>query len=302
MPKKTLLVNSMTGFGTATGLAEGHRWSLEVRSVNGRGLDLRLRVPDSVEGLEKALRDRLSKALKRGSVSVGLRLNRDEGSAAIAVDPARIEAALDLVTAVETAAGHRGLGLAPMSAADILSLRGVMDGTREEATTAPLLAPLLASFDAAMVDFLAMRQSEGAAIDAVLRNQIDEVAVLVEKSVVAAGSRADRVRTALNTALAQIVEAHDKVDPGRVETELALLAVKADITEEIDRLRAHVNAAHDLLDQGGAVGRKLDFLMQEFNREANTLCSKAQSAELTRIGLDLKAVIDQMREQVQNVE
>jgi uncharacterized protein (TIGR00255 family) len=177
----------------------------------------------------------------------------------------------------------------------------VLTQTRPEAD--PELAPaLLADLDALIAEFDAMRAAEGAVLAAALTARIDEIAALVDRAEARLPDRAEQTRAALRRALDAITAEDSPVDADRLARELALLAVKADVTEEIDRLRAHVQAARDLLGQGGAVGRRLDFLTQEFNREANTLCSKAQYTALTRIGLDLKAVIDQMREQTRNLE
>ncbi|MWD28885.1 DUF1732 domain-containing protein, partial [Aquicoccus sp. SCR17] len=191
-------------------------------------------------------------------------------------------------------------------AADLLALRGVMEPAQasedDEAGRAALARAVQAGLDAALEDFLEMRRSEGAALAALLEDHLAEIAALTEQAAEEAEARRPEAATALRAALARVMENAENADPDRVAQELALLAVKADVTEELDRLRAHVAAARDLLAAGGAVGRRLDFLMQEFNREANTLCSKSQASVLTATGLELKAVIERMREQVQNVE
>jgi len=291
----------MTGLGAAAGQGAGHRWTVEIRSVNARGLDVRLRIPEGIEGLEKGLRDMVGAAATRGNVNVTLRLARDEGAEVARLDPAKLERVLVALAEVEAAAAARGLVLAPSTGVEILGLRGVLDNPAETEAGTELLAPLLASATEALAAFAEMRATEGAALAGVLNGQVDEVERLTALAVDAAGKRVVRIRAAIDTAMTAILD-KTAADPERLESELAMIAVKADVTEEIDRLRAHVEAARTLLGGGGAIGRKLDFLTQEFNREANTLCSKAQSTELTRIGLDLKAVIDQMREQVQNVE
>jgi uncharacterized protein (TIGR00255 family) len=192
--------------------------------------------------------------------------------------------------------------LQPVRATDVAAMRGVLDPAQGEADQSALLAALMADFEALVADFGAARRAEGARIGAVIAQQVERIAALTEAAAEAAEARRPAVQRALNEALARVLEGAAEADPQRVAQELAMLAVKADVTEEIDRLHAHVAAARSLLADGGAVGRRLDFLMQEFMREANTLCSKSGSTELTRIGLDLKTVIDQMREQVQNVE
>ncbi|WP_090267285.1 YicC/YloC family endoribonuclease [Thalassovita taeanensis] len=292
----------MTGFASGTGTAPPFNWSWELRSVNAKGLDLRLRVPDWIEGLEAALRARLSRAMGRGSVTLSLRVQRDETAGDLAVNEAVLASVLTAMARIEEQAMDVGLSLAPATPADILSVRGVLEQTSPEQSTAALLEALLAGFDPVLATFLDMRASEGQALSAVLARQVGEIGDLVEAAATTATARKPEMAAALRTSLARVLDNTDGADPQRVAQELALIAVKTDVTEEIDRLRAHVAAARTLLHECTPVGRKLDFLMQEFNREANTLCSKSQSAALTRIGLDLKTVIDQMREQVQNVE
>ena len=177
-----------------------------------------------------------------------------------------------------------------------------MTAREDDSTTESLLPTLQADLESLLKDFLAMRAREGALIADVLIGQLTEIESLVAQAQTAAESRRDVQKQAVTNALARVLDTGAEVDPERLRQELALIAIKADVTEEIDRLRAHIAAARALMYKGGAVGRKLDFLAQEFNREANTLCSKSQSKELTSIGLDLKAAIEQMREQIQNLE
>jgi len=209
---------------------------------------------------------------------------------------------LKAMAEVEQTAMDAGLTLAPANAADVLAVRGVLDTSAAEIDTAPLRAAILADLPALMGEFAAMRAAEGAVLARLIGAQLDEVARLTEAATHEAAARRAAASGHLREALAKVLENVDGVDETRLAQELALLAVKNDVTEELDRLGAHIGAARALLADGGPVGRKFDFLMQEFMREANTLCSKAQSMALTRIGLDLKTVIDQMREQVQNVE
>jgi uncharacterized protein (TIGR00255 family) len=291
----------MTGFATGRGEGEGHEWTWELRSVNARGFDLRLRLPDWIEGLEPAVRARLSKSCARGAVTVSLRISAAAGAAAPALDPARLDAALGALAEVEARAREAGVDLAPANAAQVLALRGVMAEAAAAAAGPALRDALLADLEGVVESFLAMRAAEGRELEAVLRRELDEIGRLTEAAADAAEARREDSARALREALARVADAVE-VDEARVAQELALLAVKADVTEELDRLRAHVAAARALLEEDAPAGRRLDFLTQEFNREANTLCSKSGHAELTRIGLDLKAVIDRMREQVQNVE
>ncbi|MGR3315557.1 YicC/YloC family endoribonuclease [Roseovarius indicus] len=296
------MLRSMTAFAAAKGAQDGFSWTWEMRSVNGKGLDLRLRVPDWVDGLEAGLRARAGKALGRGNVSLNLRLVRDDGAGALAVNAAQLEDVLTAMAEVENRAMARGVTLAPATAADLLGLRGVLDtGAGEDDTTA-LCKTLLADFETVLAAFLDMRATEGRALAAVLTAQLDDIERLTGEAAQAAEARRPEMEQAFKAALARVMETADTADEARIAQEMALIAVKADVTEELDRLRAHVAAARDLLAAGSPVGRKLDFLSQEFNREANTLCSKAQNKALTATGLELKTVIDQMREQVQNVE
>ena len=296
---------SMTGFAAKKGQGAGHSWTWDLRSVNGKGLDLRLRVPDWIDGLELALRGELAKGLGRGNVSLSLKVSRDglaDGAEALRVNTPALAQVLAALSQVENAAMDAGVTLAQATAADVLGVRGVLDSSAVDIDTAPLRAAVLADLSGLLSDFNAMRGAEGAALNAVIAGQLDRIAGLVTQAGIEAAARRDASAGALREALAKVLANSDGVDETRLAQELALIAVKNDVQEELDRLAAHVDAARALLSDPGAVGRKFDFLMQEFMREANTLCSKAQSLALTRIGLDLKTVIDQMREQVQNVE
>jgi uncharacterized protein (TIGR00255 family) len=297
------MVASMTGQASRTGTGAGHSWAWDLRSVNAKGLDLRLRLPDGIEGLEPPVRAALAARFQRGNISLTLRLTRDAEASPLQVNPQMLAAVLDGMASVDQAAEARGLALQPASATDVLAFRGVCDSSPPpETDTAALRAALLADLAPLVDDLAAARTAEGTALARVLIAQIDTIAALTANAVTEAASRRGTMATALRENLARVLANAEGVDETRLAQELALLAVKADITEETDRLTAHVEAARSLLQAEGPVGRKLDFLTQEFNREANTLCSKAQSIALTRVGLDLKTVIDQMREQVQNVE
>ncbi|WP_096785665.1 YicC/YloC family endoribonuclease [Rhodobacter sp. CZR27] len=296
------MISSMTGFATRKGQAQGHAWVWEIRSVNGKGLDLRLRVPDWIEGLEPALRSDLGKALQRGSVSLSLKVAAEGGAEGLRINIATLQAVLRGLSEVEAAARGTGLTLAPPTAAEVLAQRGVLEQGAGLEDTAPLRAALLADLPGLLADFHTMRRSEGAALDRLIRVQLDRIEALTAEAATEAEARRTAAPLALRENLARLLAASEGLDETRIAQELALLAVKQDVTEELDRLGAHVAAARALLDETAPVGRRLDFLVQEFMREANTLCSKAQSMALTRVGLDLKTVIDQMREQIQNVE
>lgn len=296
------LLVSMTGFAARRGEGAGFSWSWEIRSVNGKGLDLRLRMPDWIDGLEPAIRGAVSQRVARGNISLALKLSRTAGEDSLRVNSAGLAAVLTAMATVRAGAESAGIPLATPSAAEVLNLRGVIDQGGDVEDTAPLLAALRADLDPLLADFTAMRASEGKALAKVISAQIGQIELLTSDAKAAADARRDEQARTLNENLARVMTGAAEADPDRVAQELALLVVKADVTEELDRLIAHVAAARALLTEKGAVGRKFDFLMQEFMREANTLCSKSGNAALTRIGLDLKTVIDQMREQVQNVE
>jgi uncharacterized protein (TIGR00255 family) len=300
---RRMALRSMTGFASSQGSLGRHNWSWEIRSVNAKGLDLRLRVPDWLDGLETELRGQLGKALARGNVSLALRVSRaDDCDAPLELNAAVVTSLLQAVGGIETAAVAAGLKLAPTSAADILLQRGVFELSNVQDDPAPLVKKLSNEFVTLVSEFVQMREAEGTALAEILTNQLAQVEQLIVVSASQAEARKPLVAAALQANLAKILDNTEGADPARVAQELALLSVKSDVTEEIDRLGAHVAAARKLLTKGGAVGRKFDFLMQEFNREANTLCSKAQNSDLTATGLELKAIIDQMREQVQNIE
>jgi uncharacterized protein (TIGR00255 family) len=298
------MLKSMTGFASATGTFDSWSWAWELRSVNGKGLDLRLRVPDWIDGLEIGLRKALGVVASRGNVTLSLQITREEeAGGTLSVNAGVLQSVLDAMAVIETQAMDAGLSLAPSKASDIVAMRGILDQKAlGEQDTKPLSKMLLAQANELISSFDAMRQSEGDALAIVLKGQLSEIETLTTSANETAKLQAVNVAATLQRNMAKIIANTDNLDPDRVAQELALLAVKADITEEIDRLAAHVKAAETLLAEDGPIGRKMDFLMQEFNREANTLCAKAQNAELTRIGLALKVLIDQMREQIQNVE
>ncbi len=296
------MTKSMTAFASRTGALGLVSWSWEMRGVNARGLDLRIRVPDGLAGLEQNLRTTLTKALTRGNVTVNLRFTREETSKGLAIDEAQLEGVLSALDAVQERAFAMGVTLGQPTAADVLAQRGVLVAAQPDDDSEALAEALIADVGPLVFDFAAMRESEGAVLGQLIADQLTQIAALTERAIQASEDRAPQVKANLTAALQRVMEDVSGVDEGRVAQELAVLAVKSDVTEEIDRLQAHVAAARALLAAPEASGRKLDFLAQEFNREANTLCAKAQSTDLTAIGLDLKAVIDQMREQIQNVE
>jgi len=296
------MTNSMTAFANRTGSLGTTSWVWEMRGVNARGLDLRIRVPEGLDGVEGALRTALGKALTRGNVTVNLRLTREDGAGDLAVDPNALDRVLRALDQVQDRAFEIGVTLGQPTAADVLAQRGVIGAARADVDMTELSKALLADIAPLIADFVAMRAREGAALHDVIAGQLTQIDQLTKDAATAAAARAPQMRANLTTSMRRVLEDVAEVDEARLAQELAVLAVKSDVTEEIDRLTSHVSAAQELLGADTAAGRKFDFLAQEFNREANTLCAKAQAKELTAIGLDLKAVIDQMREQIQNVE
>ena len=300
-------MKSMTGYAShaASHALEGARLEVEwdLRSVNARGFDLRLRLPEGYVFLEKMIREALGARIARGTVSLGLRVRIVQDALALPIDEGALQALLAAVATVQRRAEAMGLLLQAPGALDLLGWRGIQSLGHDPALFPPesLAAIFTADLEVLLAQFEQMRATEGRALAGVLARQIDEIAALTQAARGLQQTRTAAMQAHFQKALAQVVDA-SRADPARLEQELALLAVKADIAEELDRLAAHCDAARALVEAEGAVGRKLDFLTQEFNREANTLCSKAQHLDMTRIGLDLKAVIDQMREQVQNVE
>ncbi len=294
---------SMTGFARADGtLPDGASFLWEMRSVNGRGLDLRLRLPNGFDGVEPALRDAAGKVFKRGNISATLNIKREEKTGSrLTPDPAALEQALRL--ALDLAA--RIPGAPPPRAEALLALPGVLraeSSELDEAAEEARRVVVTKGFTAALQALAKSRAAEGARLAEILGVLIDEIAALVTLARDAAADQPAQQKARLRESLAALLEGERRVPEERLAAEVALLAAKSDVREEIDRLNAHIAEARALLASGDAVGRRLEFLTQEFVREANTLCSKSATVALTRLGLDLKAAIERLREQAANVE
>jgi uncharacterized protein (TIGR00255 family) len=290
----------MTGFARSDGAGDAYRWTWEIRSVNGKGLDIRLRLPPGFEYLEFAARERVGAKLVRGNVQATLTAHQQPGAGRIRINE---EVLAEIIAAMERI-GKR-LAVQPPTLDGILSVRGVVetaDVEPDEETRERLAGMILTDLETALTELVAARRREGRAIATVLRGRLDEIERLVRSAEASPARTPDAIRARLAEQIATLLDAAPTLDPDRLHQEAVLLANKADIREEIDRLDAHVAAARDLLAQGGPVGRRLDFLAQEFNREVNTLCAKSNDRSLTAIGLELKAVVDQLREQIQNLE
>ena len=290
----------MTGFARAEGITEGLAWAWELRSVNGRGLELRFRLPPGFDALEPALREAAQKRFKRGNVSANLTVRRD-ATPKLAPDPAALEQVLGL--ALELAA--RIPGAPPPRAEALLALPGVLRPQQAEADEqeqATQAERVRAGFDEALAALDTARKSEGARLAALLASQLAEIAELRSRAASQAAGQPAAQRARLQENLAALLRDQPGLPEERIAQEVALLATRSDVREELDRLASHIDAAHALLAEALAVGRRFDFLVQEFNREANTLCSKSATTALTETGLRLKAAIEQLREQVQNIE
>ncbi|MGA1181169.1 MAG: YicC/YloC family endoribonuclease [Marivivens sp.] len=296
------MIQSMTAFASRTGAMNSASWAWEMRGVNARGLDLRLRIADGLDGLEQAVRAALTARFSRGNISLTLRLQRDDSACALILDADQLDRVLAALDQIQERAFEKGVTLAQATSADVLQQKGVVVQGRTDDDTEALVAALITDLGPLLDDFAAMRRNEGGALRSVLLEHLDQIAELTDAAAVAAEARLEETRANTAAALRRVLDEAVEAEPARIAQELAIIAVKQDVTEEINRLKVHRWAAKALLDDPKPAGRKLDFLAQEFNREANTLCSKSQAAPLTAIGLDLKAVIDQMREQIQNVE
>lgn len=295
-----MTVNSMTGFARSSGQLEGLSWQWEIRSVNGKALDVRCRLPVGYESLEPDIRSAAQQVLRRGNLQVSLTVTGKAVQDTIRLNPARLD---QVVKAGE--ALRRRIGGKALRADLLLAVPGVFevvpaeeDDNRREAVRDAMFS----SFRDALRAVADARREEGARLSKLIGEHIERIAHLVDLARSHPSRRPEVIRQRLSEQLARLVGEAAALDPVRLHQEAMLLATRADIQEEVDRLTAHVEAARSLMRSGEAIGRKFDFLAQEFNREANTLCSKSADPGLTAIGLDLKIVIDQMREQLQNIE
>jgi uncharacterized protein (TIGR00255 family) len=293
-------VTSMTGFARLDGDAHGLGFAWELRSVNNRGLDLRLRLPPGFEGLEPLLRKEIGRRISRGSVAASLTVTRAGGPARFRINREALQQILDLLRELDSR-----IEAEPPRLDGLLGLRGVLETVEEDDDAAireGREGAIADGFAAVLDKMLEMRRSEGSVLAEVIAARLNEIVLLTGRARETASLQPEAIRKRLRQMVAELLEASPALPEERLAQEAALLIQRADATEEIDRLQAHVEAARELLAEGGPIGRRLDFLCQELNREANTLCSKAADLELTRIGLAVKAAVEQLREQVQNVE
>ena len=290
----------MTGFARTEGATGNVSWHWELRSVNGRGLDLRLRLPTGTELLEPQVREAAARYLTRGSVTINLSTENRGGTQEVRLNEPALSQVLKATERI-----CQLTGAAPPRADGLIAIKGVLEVVEraespEEASAR--VNAMLESLEQGLSALVQARAGEGARLKAVLGANLDEIARLVAAVEASPARTPAAIEARLKEQLARLLEGANMFDPGRLHQEAVLLATRADVEEELKRLKAHIAAARELLDEPGAVGRKFDFLAQEFNREANTLCSKANDVDITRAGLALKTVIDQMREQVQNIE
>lgn len=289
----------MTGFARVDGAVAGYSWVWEVKSVNSKGLDLRFRLPNGFDQIEAGARKLAGESFVRGNLSINLNLQRPDRPPVLEVNREVLDQMVALATEYKDGAGN-------VNVETLLGLRGVVDVVEgedeDEAEIAQRDAAITVGFGELMTALATARREEGARMGAVVDEHIEEISSLTSEAAALAEMQPARRQERLTTQLGELLGGENAVSPERLAQELALIISKGDVREELDRLVAHVGAARDLMAESGAVGRRLDFLCQEFNREANTLCSKSSDLELTRIGLALKAAIERLREQIQNIE
>ncbi|MDI6834341.1 MAG: YicC/YloC family endoribonuclease [Rhizobiaceae bacterium] len=296
-----MALQSMTGFARSEGTSGRYRWAWELRSVNGKGLDIRLRLPSGMEALEVEARHRLSEALSRGNLQVTLSVTISENRVEAVVN----EEALAAVLKLRDALGASIVDPSPMRLDALLGIRGLVEfreAVDSEEIIAARDAAILEGLSKAVAALGDMRRREGEALGRLLAGHVDRIEGLARRVEADPSRSPEEIARKLEAQLQALLESAPSLDRDRLHAEAALIATKADLREEIDRLKAHVGAARELLAEGGPIGRKLDFLAQEFNRESNTICSKSNAVAVTSAGIELKVVIDQFREQVQNLE
>ncbi len=295
-----MAIASMTGFAREAGMTGPYQWAWEIKTVNGRGLEVRVRSPSGFEAMAEEARSQILKALTRGQGQLNLSVSKASAAAAVRVNREVLQSLLDALAGLDLPASVR-----PASLDGLLNVRGVVeveDEAVDPGRDSDLATDLRGGIGRLIEALKAARLGEGQALARALSGQLDTIARLVDEAEAHPARQPEAIRARLEAQIAQILEGKSGLEPARLHQEAVLIAARADIREELDRLRAHNQSARELLQQGGPVGRRLDFLAQEFGREANTLCAKANDVSLSRIGLDLKAVVEQFREQVQNVE
>jgi uncharacterized protein (TIGR00255 family) len=295
-----MALSSMTGFARSHGAAGAYLFEWELKSVNAKGFDFRTRLPPGFDAVEPAVRKRATEMLARGTVYANLSVKRAASQPAIRINDevlgAVMRAASDLAARFNTP---------PPTVDGILAIKGVVEVVEpedDESDRSAAEAAIGAGFEQALKSLVDMRRREGTELGRILKERLDQIDRLVQLAETAAGQRPEAIKARLAEQIAALLQTSERFDPDRLHQEAIMIAAKADVREELDRIGSHVTQVRELLDKGGAVGRRLDFLAQEFNREVNTTCSKSNDLELTNIGLELKSVVEQFREQVQNLE
>ena len=295
-----MVLSSMTGFARSHGASGPYQFEWELKSVNAKGFDLRLRLPQGWDELEAFAKKRAAELLARGTVYANFNVKRADAASTVRIN----EDVLAAVVKVASSLSGRIDAVAP-SIDGLLGIKGVIEVVepeRNEDEDKAAIAAASAAFDEALKNLVAMRRREGEALGQILSQRMDEMAALAKRAEEAPGRKPEAIKARLAEQIAALLETSDRFDPDRLNQEALLIAAKADIREELDRIASHIAQAREIIGKGGAVGRRLDFLAQEFNREVNTTCSKSNDVELTNIGLEMKNVVEQFREQVQNLE
>ena len=295
-----MALSSMTGFARSHGASGPYTFEWELKSVNAKGFDLRMRMPPGWDEVEASAKKRAGELLSRGTIYANLNIKRANAVAAIRINE-------DVLAAVVRVAGELAgkIDAVAPSIDGLLGIKGVIEVVEPESNEAEDTAAKAAvgiAFEQALADLVAMRRREGVALGAILLQRMDEIERLAKRAEAAPGRKPEAIRARLAEQVAALLESSDRFDADRLAQEALLIATKADIREELDRIASHVAQAREMLGNGGPVGRRLDFLAQEFNREVNTCCSKSNDLELTNTGLEMKNVVEQFREQVQNLE
>jgi len=295
-----MALSSMTGFARSHGASGPYTFEWELESVNAKGFDLRMRLPPGWDDLEALAKKRAGEVLSRGTVYANLNVKRTNAASSVRVN----EDVLASVVKVASLVAGKIDAVAP-SVDGLLAIKGVIEIVEpesDEAEDEAAKAAAAAAFDEALADLVAMRRREGMALGQVLIQRMDEIEILAKKAEAAPGRKPEAIRTRLAEQIAMLLESSDRFDADRLNQEALLIAAKADVREELDRIASHIAQVREMIGKGGPVGRRLDFLAQEFNREVNTCCSKSNDIELTNTGLEMKNVVEQFREQVQNLE
>jgi uncharacterized protein (TIGR00255 family) len=295
-----MALSSMTGFARGHGVAGAYAWNWEIKSVNAKGFDLRFRLPPGWDAVEVPARTRAAEKLSRGTIYANLTVERKGVAPTVKVNEPVLNA---VIATINQLTGK--IDAAAPTLDGILALKGVIEITEEDERPddhREAEAAIIAGFNQALAALVTMRNEEGATLGRLLATRLDEIAALTARAEAAPGRKPEAIKARLAEQVATLMSASERFDSDRLYQEAIMLATKADIREELDRLVSHVAQAQKLIGEGGAMGRKLDFLAQELNRESNTLTAKANDVELTNIGLQLKSVVEQFREQVQNLE